>query len=101
MIKSWKNIICVFVFALVFQAFNGFATCSSEPGIKPAVISVIQTQETETESFNIHNEVCEDEQMQQVISGFLFLESVVLIKTPKITGLNFRSCLIPWEPPKR
>lgn len=101
MIKSWKNIICVFVFALVFQAFNGFAACSSETGIKPAVISGMQTQETETVSFSNHNDVCEDEQLHQDISGCLFVESVVLIKSPRITDLKFRSGLIPWEPPKK
>lgn len=101
MIKSWKNIIFVFVFALVFQAIDGFAACSPETGIKPAVISGMQTQESEPVSFSNHNDVCEDEQIQQMAFGFLFVESVVLIRTPQIADIKFRSGLIPWEPPKK
>ena len=101
MIKSWKNIIYVFVFAFVFQAFDGFAAYSSEQAIKPAVISGMQTEQNETQSFSFHYDGCEDEQMQHEISGFLFVESFVLIKTPQIADIKFRSSLIPWEPPKK
>jgi hypothetical protein len=100
MIKSWRNIILVFVFAFVFQAFDGFSACSSEQAIKPVVFSGMQTEQNETQSFSFHYDGCEDEQMQHEISGFLFVESVVLIKTPQIADIKFRSNLIPWEPPK-
>lgn len=100
MLKSWKNIIFIFVIALVFNGFDGFAACSSESGIKPAINSGMKMQDCAPVSFSNHNDVCEDEQMQQVIPVSLFVELVVLIKNPHITDLNFQSILIPWEPPK-
>jgi len=60
----------------------------------------MQTPISTSGCFSDNNDLCEDEQVHQVLAKCLLSESVVLITNPQITNLVFQPCKVPWEPPK-
>lgn len=47
-----------------------------------------------------HDDVCEDEQIQQITSNYFLAESVIFITLHRSSDHIFQSFLIPWEPPR-
>ena len=100
MVRIRKNMFFIFSISLVLLIGVDVYANSSELWKMTKQNTDMQTPISTSGCFSDHDDLCEDEQVHQVIAKCLLAESVVLIANPQISNLVFQPCKVPWEPPK-
>ncbi len=100
MLKIRGNIIFITGLILVIFIWIGSPASSSGENLNICATAEMQTSDELSGSLNIQNEVCEDEQLNQLILCSSIAEPAVYFFDNQNSSLIFQPCLIPWEPPK-
>lgn len=96
----WKYIFFVVGISLVLLSGTGVSANATEiADISGHAISM-QNPDNSSGYLNIHNDLCEDEQIQQSNIASFTVEFANFIPNPQLTNPVFQPCIIPWEPPK-
>jgi hypothetical protein len=100
MVKIRKNIFLIFSISLVLLIWVDVYANSAEVWKMTKQNTDMQTPISTSGGFSDHNDLCEDEQVHQVVAKGFMVESAVYIKNSQIINLVFQPCKVPWEPPK-
>lgn len=100
MMKIRENIIFITALLLVLLIWTGTPASSSGESLMIYEATEMQTTDGLSGYLSLHDEACEDEQLNQLILCSLNVEPVVYFSDNQNSNLIFQPCLIPWEPPK-
>ncbi len=95
-----ENIIFITGLFLVLFLWVGTPASSSAESVMICEATEMQTSDELPCSLNIHDELCEDEQLNQFITDNPFAELFVYFTDNQKYRTIFQPCHIPWEPPR-
>jgi hypothetical protein len=100
MLKVRENIIFITGLFLVLLIWVG--TPASSPGESRMIFEATEMHTSDCSSgyLSIHDDACEDEQLNQFNLDNSLAELVLYFPDNHNSNLIFQPCLIPWEPPR-
>jgi hypothetical protein len=78
----------------------GTPASSSGESVMICETTEMQTSDGFSGCLSIHDDTCEDEQLNQLILCSSMAEPAVYFSDTQNQRIIFQPCLIPWEPPK-
>ncbi len=100
MFRIRENIIFITGLLLVLLVWVGTPASSSGENAKIYEAAEMQTTDGSSGYLSLHDEVCEDEQLNPLIFCGLIAEPVVYFSDNQNQRIIFQPCLIPWQPPR-
>jgi len=100
MFKVRENIILTTGLLLVLLIWVGTPASSSGENLNICATAEMQTSDSSSGYLGIHDDACEDEQLNQLILSSSIAVPAVYFSDNQNQRIIFQPCLIPWEPPK-
>ena len=100
MFRIRENIIFITGLLLVLLVWVGTPASSSGENAKIYEAAEMQTTDGSSGYLSLHDEACEDEQLNPLILCSSIAEAVVYFSDNQNSNLISQPCLIPWEPPR-
>lgn len=100
MFRIRENIIFITGLLLVLLIWVGTLASSSGESVIIYEATEMQTTDDSSGYLSIHDDACEDEQMNQLILRGSIADPAVYFSDNQNQRIIFQPCHIPWEPPK-
>lgn len=100
MLKVRENIILITGLFLVLLLWVGTPASSSGESLMIYEATEMQTSDCSSGCLSIHDDACEDEQLNNSIFCSSLTDPAVYFSDNQNQRIIFQPCLIPWEPPK-
>ena len=100
MFRIRENIIFITGLLLVLLIWVGTLASSSGESVAIYEVTEMQTADGSSGYLSIHDDVCEDEQMNQLILCSSIAEQAVCFSDNQNQRIIFQPCHVPWEPPR-
>jgi hypothetical protein len=100
MLKVRENIIFITGLILVLLIWVGTPASSSGESVMICEATEMQTSDGSSGCLSIHDDACEDEQLNNSIFCSSLTDPAVYFSDTQNQRIIFQPCLIPWEPPR-